>query len=117
TPPPATPCRSGARAATARAASDGRSRGKGGAPVLLQSVLSRRPGAPPFPLRSAATRSLRLLVAGATLPACGRAAGRGSPLGEIKEEAEGRGTFAQRATPPGKERQPKRLCASVAEEV
>src|SRR5690606_39971335 len=40
-------------------ASDGRSRGKGGAPVLLQSVLSRRPGAPPFPLRFAGTGGLR----------------------------------------------------------
>src|SRR5690606_18952166 len=33
---------------------EGRSRGKGGAPALLQSVLSRRSGAPPFPLRSPA---------------------------------------------------------------
>src|SRR5690606_32934950 len=43
-------------------APDGRSRGEGGTPALLQSVSSRRSGAPPFPLRSAATRSLRLLV-------------------------------------------------------
>ena len=27
-------------------------------------------------------------------------------MGEIKEEAEGRGTFAQRAAPPGKKRPP-----------
>src|SRR5690606_26013024 len=91
-------------------ASEGRSRGKGGAPALLQSVLSRRSGAPPFPLRFAGTRSLRLLVAEGTLPACERAAGWGGPLGEIKEEAEAegrsRGTFAQRATPPGKKRPP-----------
>src|SRR5690606_28195979 len=69
-------------------ASDGRSRGKGGAPALLQSVLSRRSGAPPFPLRSAVTRRLRLLVAGHALLAWGRAAGWGGPLGEMKEEAE-----------------------------
>src|SRR5690606_18843027 len=60
--------------------------------------------------RFAGTRSLRLLVAEGTLPACERAAGWGGPLGEIKEEAEAegrsRGTFAQRATPPGKKRPP-----------
>src|SRR5690606_8271316 len=46
-----------------------------------------------------------------------RAAGWGGPLGEIKEEAEGRGTFAQRAAPPGKERPPEEASRSVAEEV
>src|SRR5690606_40264495 len=34
----------------------------------------------------------------------GRAGGRGRPLGEVKEEAEGRGTFAQRAPRPGNKR-------------
>src|SRR5690606_15375216 len=59
-----------ARTGLRERAPEGRSRGKGGAPVLLQSVLSRRPGAPPSPLRFAVTRSLRLLVAGAALLAC-----------------------------------------------
>src|SRR5690606_25568718 len=39
-------------------------RGKGGPPGLLQSVLSRRPGGPPFPLRFAGARCCRLLVGG-----------------------------------------------------
>src|SRR5690606_34474876 len=69
--PSTAPCRSGARAANSPATSwiripdvsapNGRSRGKGGAPVLLQSVLSRRPGAPPFPLRSAVAARAPLL--------------------------------------------------------
>src|SRR5690606_39819193 len=79
--------------------------------ALLQSVWSRRSGAPPFPLRSVATRSPRLLAVGGARLACERAAGCGGPLGEIKEEAEGRGTFAQRATAPGKKRSPEPLPA------
>src|SRR5690606_31664711 len=51
--------------------SDGRFRGKGGAPALLQSVLSRRSGAPPFPLRSAL-----LEACGFLWPACARGRGR-----------------------------------------
>src|SRR5690606_31827179 len=55
-------------------ASAGRSRGKGGAPGRRLKTLWRRPGAPPFPLRSAATRSLRLLVAGHAVPRPARSA-------------------------------------------
>src|SRR5690606_9866112 len=43
-------------------ASDGRSRGGSGAPALLQSVLSRRAGAPLPPLRFAVSRRLRFYV-------------------------------------------------------
>src|SRR5690606_29401600 len=94
------------------AAADGRSRGKGGAPAFVEDVLTPQSGAPPFPLRSAAAEGRGFLWPKARHSLEVRAAGWESPLGEIKEEAEGRGTFAQRAPPPGKNRPPEAVVRS-----
>src|SRR5690606_36736551 len=64
-------------------ASDGRSRGEGGAPALLQGVLSRRAGAPPSPLSFPALEACGFLLPGMRYPLEVRAAGWGGPLGEI----------------------------------